>query len=105
MEKITGYTPGPWAAYWDDNDYWFITAADCPRPYIAATTTNAAASEANARLIALAPTLYEENTRLQSENERLREVLEKIANPDRSQFNGPHELIGGLIETAKIALG
>jgi len=42
---------------------------------------------------------------LQSENERLREVLEKIANPDRSQFNGPHELIGGLIETAKIALG
>jgi hypothetical protein len=84
MEKITGFTPGDWEVdvYDKEAPESGIEVGIFPRNggrRIAEIDTHkdhGKSCESNARLIALAPTLYEETTRLQSENDRLREALE-----------------------------
>ena len=81
MEKITGFTPGPWALERGEHPY--IPGAT--REYIAAPDGLVAAvvcddatndqQDANARLIAAAPDMAREIERLSADNERLRDAL------------------------------
>lgn len=51
------HTPGPWTSQYDDNGFFFVTAAGQPSPYVAATGGEGGVDAANARLIAAAPDL------------------------------------------------
>ena len=79
MEKITGYTPGPWAVsctgtIHDEDAGFSVVARDggC----IAELNTVLETGHADARLIAQAPEMAQEIARLTADNERLREALE-----------------------------
>ena len=81
MEKITGYTPGPWAVsctgtIHDEDAAFSVVARDggC----IAELNTVLETGHADARLIAAAPDMATEIARLTADNERLREALEKL---------------------------
>ncbi len=75
VEAPVGFTPGPWRLINDepfrdelDNFGWPVTAMQGPIRVIPATAN----SLADARLIAMAPTLLEERNRLRDENIQLR---------------------------------
>jgi hypothetical protein len=81
MEKIEGYTPGPWGVGKTNNLLVFSTQGQVAHCGTDGAKDNLGADEcvSNAALMAMAPTLYEENARLKSENERLREALKPFA--------------------------
>lgn len=55
---IEKFTPAPWVSEYDDNGFFYVGADGMPSPYIAATGGEGAADEANAKLIAAAPDMY-----------------------------------------------
>lgn len=93
MEKINNYTPGPWEFVKGDSnhgsDRYVGGIRECKDElWIAAVENDVDTDnthEANAQLIALAPTLYEQHwellstvKRLQEENEQLKSYIKDL---------------------------
>lgn len=76
----TAFTPGPWRCDYDDNGFYYIfSAEEFMSPYIAATGGEGHLNEANARLIAAAPDMYEAL-------KMLADVLNAGERPDVNQY-------------------
>ena len=107
MEKITGFTPGPYRA---DNlnikavshGKWFTVARIAHRGFTDAGVT------ANARLIANAPAMHAEIERLEAANARLCEALEYAITYDGATAERSHtlacQLLFAISEEARAAL-
>jgi hypothetical protein len=81
MEKISGYTPGPWYINNCDGTHYAVIGPDNTHAGVGeyiANLVGTADTEANARLIAAAPELYADNERLRADNEELRTVLANV---------------------------
>lgn len=115
-ELLANVTPGPWEAHADDQggtgrDAYVCIDDGCD--VVAKAMCNTARSlkrkpyEANAALIALAPQLAADNIALQVEVERLREIVEELADVGVTGF---HSISGDwfvsrlLVKKARAAL-
>lgn len=125
-EKIKGYTPGPWRVFEEDEEmssgipFISVATGECGERgffdicHVQCTLDDddefvlTDRDRANAELIALAPTLYEENAALKAENERLREALKKadaISQEDPSDYSTTLDMLVDIGDVCRAVLG
>lgn len=95
LRELEGHTPGPWVVVgqtvyrlgWQNADGLYV-AEECAEPAIAALSTPRSVEEreANARLIAAAPSLIADLRETRERIGELESALEKIADPEHNTY-------------------